>query len=237
MRTSQKHAFNIVLEEALHAGSYVDGSESEIVETGSPFTVLPNSSLLQTSGGIFRTGCGGGGNAYVTPAVAVAVQTSRGAANVPSPLVPSPRPSPPRAPPQRPRAPPCAANAYLCDGRWIPAKEAHLLTVSCICGNLVQRPGRFGWGALLELPKKIIHVKLSENLNDAETDMALEQIAHVAQMEAEQTLMLMDKQLQDAVESKRNAGDPWHARFSEASGVDLSLSTSSCAGVNGEVKN
>lgn len=96
----------------------------------------------------------------------------------------------------------CPSNTFICNGILYPNKFHQ---TSCVCFTSSGASGHAS-GAFPELPKKVIQAKIHQGLNSDDLDAAVRQIAYVADKETKQTLLMVDRQYVDAIESRREHG-------------------------------
>jgi len=93
----------------------------------------------------------------------------------------------------------CPSKTLICNGILYPNKFHE---TDCACFTSSGASGHAS-GAFPELPKKVIRAKIHQGLNSDDLDVAVRQIAYMAEKETEQTLLMVDGQYVDAIESRR----------------------------------
>jgi len=93
----------------------------------------------------------------------------------------------------------CPSKTLVCNGILYPNKFHE---TDCACFTSSGASGHAS-GAFPELPKKVIRAKIHQGLNSDDLDVAVRQIAYMAEKETEQTLLMVDGQYVDAIESRR----------------------------------
>lgn len=94
----------------------------------------------------------------------------------------------------------CPTNTLVCNGILYP-NNFHQTDCHCLSSD-----GTSGHAsaAFYDFPKKVIRAKIPHGLNSSDLDAAVSQIAHVANKEINQTLVMVDGQYLDAIESRWN---------------------------------